>query len=346
MVEMTCPTPVTQHERVLLAHGEGLRLTRQLIRAVFLQHYGNPLLASLGDGAVLPSMGSDIAMTTDCYVVTPRVFPGGDIGQLAIHGTVNDLTCLGAIPRYASVGMIIEEGLPLAELQQIVAGIARAAHDVQIQIATGDTKVVPRGAADGLYLNVTGIGSVRSDVRVGMDQIQAGDRLIVTGPIAQHGVAIMAARHDLALSTPILSDSASLAGVMADVWNRGCQVRFLRDPTRGGVAGVLHEIVDDTGLTCLIDEGQVPITEEVRGVCELLGLNPLYVANEGSMLLVVSPEESDRVLACLRLHPQARRATIIGTLTDTAPPRVLVKGALGTVRILDEPAGAPLPRIC
>src|SRR5579883_2042788 len=341
-----CPAPAGEGDRVLLAHGEGMRLTRRLIRRELLPAFDNDYLRPLADGAVLPPTGGGLAVTTDSYVVSPLFFPGGDIGRLAVYGTVNDLTATGAVPLYLTVGLILEEGLPLDLLRRVVESLAGAARACGVAVVTGDTKVVPRGAADQLFLTVTGIGRPRQGVVLGADRVRSGDRIIVTGTLADHGVAVLAARQGLEFDPPVPSDTAALHGLIAPLWDAGLDVRFARDPTRGGVSAVLHELCEATGLTYVVDEEALPLAGPVRGACELLGLDPLYVANEGKMVLVTAAGAADATLADLRRHPLGANAAVIGTVTDWRPPAVLVRGRLGVVRVMDEPGGAPLPRIC
>jgi hydrogenase expression/formation protein HypE len=339
---LACPAPIPDGDRILLAHGEGMRLTRRLIRRELLPAFDNEFLRPLADGATLPGL----AVTTDTYVVSPLFFPGGDIGSLAVHGTVNDLTAIGADPLYLAVGLVLEEGLPLDVLRRVVASLAAAARRCKVTVVTGDTKVVPRGKVDQLFVSVTGIGRPRPGLELGTDRVRPGDRILVSGTIGDHGIAVLAARQELGFDPLPASDSAPLHGLIAPLWQAVRDIRFLRDPTRGGVSAVLHELVEASGLACVIDEDAVPLSGPVRGACELLGLDPLYVANEGKMLLFVGPEDAAAVMNNLHRHPLGANAAVIGTVTDDKPPRVLVRTRLGVLRILDEPSGAPLPRIC
>jgi hydrogenase expression/formation protein HypE len=323
-----------------------MRLTRRLIRDVLLPAFDNPHLRPLADAAVLTTPGPGLAVTTDGFVVSPLFFPGGDIGQLAVHGTVNDLTAAGADPLYLAVGLILEEGLPLDTLRRVVASLAEAARESGVAVVTGDTKVVPRGAADGLFITATGIGRPRGGVRLGPGRVRPGDRILVTGTLADHGVAVLAAREGLDFAPPLASDTAPLHGLIAPLWDAGFDLRFLRDPTRGGVSAVLYELAEAAGVSCVADEAALPLAGPARGACELLGLDPLYVANEGKMLLVVAPGDEPGVLAALRRHPLGVNAAAIGAVTADRPPQVLVRTRLGVLRVLDEPGGAPLPRIC
>jgi hydrogenase expression/formation protein HypE len=339
-----CPVPLPPGDRLLLAHGEGGRLMRRLIRNELLSAFGNDLLRPLADAAVLPALG-EVAFATDSYVVSPLFFPGGDVGKLAVHGTVNDLSVCGAEPLYLSLAFIAEEGLPLETLRRVVASIRDAAIACGVRVVTGDTKVVPRGAADGLFVNTSGIGRMRPGVALGVDRMKAGDKVLISGTIGDHGIAVLSAREGLDFGGEVASDTAPLHGLVASLLDEHVNVRFLRDPTRGGVSAVLHELAEGAGVGVVIDERAVPLSGAVRGACELLGLDPLYVANEGKLVAVVAPEDAQRALACLRRHPLGASAAIVGEVTADAG-EVLVRGSLGALRVLDEPAGAPLPRIC
>jgi hydrogenase expression/formation protein HypE len=341
-----CPPSHPAGDRILLAHGEGARLTRRLIREVLLPAFDNKYLQPLSDGAILPFSDDRLVMTTDSYVVSPLFFPGGDIGKLAVHGTVNDLAVCGAEPLYLSLGLIIEEGLPLEVLERIVLSIRDAARECAVSVVTGDTKVVPRGAADGVFINTTGIGRMRPGVDVGFNRIRPGDQVLVSGTLGDHGIAVLSAREGLDLGSTLRSDSAPLHNMVKSLFQCGIDVHFLRDPTRGGVSAVLHELVDATGMSVVLDEASLPLSEAVRGACELLGLDPLYVANEGKLLVIVAPEDAEGALAKLRQDVIGARAAIVGEILSLAPKEVLIRGPLGALRILDEPAGAPLPRIC
>jgi hydrogenase expression/formation protein HypE len=344
----TCPVPHRAGERELiqLAHGEGARLTRRLIYEVLLQAFDNEYLRPLADGAVLPPIDGKVVMTTDNYVVSPLFFPGGDIGKLAVHGAINDLAVCGAVPLYLSLGLIAEEGLPMDVFQRVAASIGEAARACRVLVVTGDTKVVPRGAADGLFVNTTGIGRLRTEVNLGVHRVGPGDRVLVSGTLGDHGIAILAAREGFELESPLASDTAALFDLVQSLFESGIDVHFLRDPTRGGVSAVLHELCAQSGVSVLLEENSLPMSPGVRGACELLGLDPLYVANEGKLLMIVAPADTERALACLRQHPLGKGAAVIGNVMAQSPPQVLIRGVLRTVRILDEPSGAPLPRIC
>jgi hydrogenase expression/formation protein HypE len=342
---LDCPVPHPAGERILLAHGEGGRLTRRLIREVLLDAFANEQLRPLADGATLPAIEGPIVVSTDGYVVSPLFFPGGDIGMLAVHGTINDLAVCGAMPLYLSLGLIIEEGLAMETLRRVVGSLAKAARACGVAIVTGDTKVVPRGAADGLFLNTTGIGRLRPGIELGAHRVRPGDRVLVSGALGDHSIAILSARQQLELDA-VRSDTASIFDLVQSLFDSGVDVHFLRDPTRGGVSAVLHEVAEAAGVSVLIDEATLPISEPVRGACEILGLDPLYLANEGKLIAIVRPEDADEALRRLRRHPLGERAMIIGEVLSRVSAPVLLRNAFGSMRIVDEPSGAPLPRIC
>jgi hydrogenase expression/formation protein HypE len=334
-------------EHVTLSHGAGGRSSHILTETVFLRAFDNPLLAPLADHALLPATGHPLALTTDSYVVTPRFFPGGDIGELAINGTVNDLAMAGARPLYVAAGFVIEEGLPTAELERVTASMAAAARRCGVVVATGDTKVVERGKADGLYITTTGVGVIEHDVALAAGAIRAGDRVLVSGTIGDHGMAIMIARGGMELEVDLASDTAPLhelaAGLLAAA---GAGVRCLRDPTRGGVATVLNELAMAAEVSIVIDEPAVPVRGEVTGACEILGIDPLYVANEGKLIAIVAPEAEAAALEALRAHPLGADAAVIGAVRADPPGMVLLDTAFGGSRVVDMLAGDPLPRIC
>jgi hydrogenase expression/formation protein HypE len=342
----SCPAPQPPGDRILLAHGEGASLTRRLIREVLLDAFDNEFLRPLADGAVLPAIDGPLVMTTDSYVVSPLVFPGGDIGKLAVHGTINDLAVCGAEPLYLSLGLIMEEGLPIAMLRHVVRSIRDAARACRVLVVTGDTKVVPRGAADRLFVTTTGMGRMRPGLDLGSHRIRPGDFVLVSGTIGDHGIAILSAREELGLDADVQSDTAALHELVRSLFECGAEVHLLRDPTRGGLSAALHEVAEAAGISIVLDERALPLSESVRGACEILGLDPLYVANEGKLLALVAPESAERALACLHRDPLGAAATRIGEVIDDMPSQVLVRGPLGSLRVLDEPSGAPLPRIC
>jgi hydrogenase expression/formation protein HypE len=341
-----CPAPVSVRERIVLGHGSGGRLGANLLRDVFLPLFSNPVLDRQDDQAVLEFGGSQLAFTTDSFVVRPLFFPGGDIGSLAVHGTVNDLAMGGATPLYLSAAFIIEEGFPLEMLHRVAASMAQAAAAAGVSIVTGDTKVVERGKGDGVFINTTGIGIVRHGIRLSANQARSGDAVILSGSIGDHGTAIMASREGLEFETTIVSDSAPLHRLVADMLAVSLNLRCLRDPTRGGLSSTLNEIAAQSNVSIRIEEKRIPVREEVRGACELLGLDPLYVANEGKLVAIVAPEAADEVLAAMRRNPLGEEAAIIGSVGQAHPGLVTMRTAFGSTRIVDMLPGDQLPRIC
>jgi hydrogenase expression/formation protein HypE len=335
-----------KEERITLSHGSGGKATQTLIEAVFLEAFSNPLLAPLEDGAVLAANGGRLAFTTDSYVVSPLFFPGGDIGDLAVNGTVNDLAVSGARPLWLSAGFILEEGFPVADLERIVASMAAAAERAGVQIVTGDTKVVQRGKADGCYVNTAGVGVIERPVELGVATARPGDAVIVSGPIGEHGITIMLARGELDIEAEVSSDTAPLNGLVERLLDAAPGVRGLRDATRGGVATICNEVARSAGVAVVVDEEAVPVRPEVRGACELLGIDPLYVACEGRLVAVVDGDQADAALGALRSHPLGEGAAVIGRVKDDPPGLVLLKTSLGGTRIVDLLVGDPLPRIC
>jgi hydrogenase expression/formation protein HypE len=333
-------------DRVLLGHGSGGKMTADLIARCFLPAFRNPFLEKLDDQAVLRVKGARLAFTTDAYVVTPLFFPGGDIGSLAVHGTVNDLAMAGARPLYLSAAFILEEGFPLAELERIVASMRVAAEAAGVLLVTGDTKVVDRGKADGCFVTTSGLGVVEHEHEISADQARPGDAVILSGPIAEHGMAIMATRAELDLESPVMSDTAPLHELVLDMLDSGGQIHCLRDPTRGGVATALNEIAGRSGVGVVLEESAIAVREPVRGVCELLGLDPLYVANEGRLLAVVAAESADGIVERMRRRPEGREARIIGHVVDDAAKLVVLRTRVGGRRIVDMLPGEQLPRIC
>ncbi|MEV0600482.1 hydrogenase expression/formation protein HypE [Streptomyces sp. NPDC050315] len=334
-------------ERITLAHGAGGKATHTLIEAVFLEAFDNPLLAPLEDQAVCPAGGARLAFTTDSYVVSPLFFPGGDIGDLAVNGTVNDLAMCGARPLYLSAGFILEEGFPVADLTRVAGSMARAAEVAGVRIVTGDTKVVERGKADGVYVNTAGVGVVEHGFTLGAGRARPGDAVLVSGPIGDHGTTIMLARGELGIESDLASDTAPLAAPVAALLAAcGDGVRCLRDATRGGVATVLNEIARASDVAVVLDESAVPVRDEVRGAAELLGIDPLYIACEGRMVVVVDGAYAESALGALRGHPSGERAAVVGRVVAEPASLVLVKTEFGGTRILDVLIGDPLPRIC
>ncbi len=341
-----CPVPLGA-DRVQLGHGSGGKLSAALLRERFLPHFADPALAPLGDAAVLDLGQGEVALSTDTFVVSPLEFPGGNIGALAVHGTLNDLAMMGAVPRYLTAGFVLEEGLPFDQLDRIVATMAREAAAAGVAIVTGDTKVVERGRADGLYLNTTGVGLLRPGFRPAPDRARPGDVVLVSGPIARHGMAIMAAREGLAFEAAIESDTACLAPLVDRLHDRvGDGVRVLRDPTRGGVASALNEIAAASGVGVELSESAIPVPGPVQAACEMLGLDPLYVANEGVLVAFVAPDQAEPALSALRSHPLGARAVAIGRVVERHPGLVVLRTAIGGSRVVDLLPGDQLPRIC
>ena len=338
--------PKVKEERITLAHGSGGKATQTLIEAVFLDAFRNPLLEPLEDAATLTAAGARLAFTTDSFVVSPLFFPGGDIGDLAVNGTVNDLAVAGATPLYLSAGFILEEGFPVADLTRIAGSMRDAAAAAGVAVVTGDTKVVERGKADGCYINTAGIGTVAAGVDLGVANAKAGDKILVSGPIGDHGVTIMLARGELDIEADVESDTAPLAGLVAGLLAAVPGVRALRDATRGGVATILNEIAKAADVGVLVTEDAIPVRDQVRGAAELLGIDPLYVACEGRLVAVVDGARAEEALAVLRAHPLGAQAAIIGEVTAEPVGLVTIKTTFGGTRIVDLLVGDPLPRIC
>lgn len=342
----SCPLPISQYPQVMLAHGGGGKLMHQLIEQVFVPAFRNDLLGTRHDGAVFEIEGARLAMTTDSYVVRPLVFPGGDIGTLAINGTVNDLAMCGARPLYLSAGFILEEGLPMELLWRIVQSMRRAAEIAGIQLVTGDTKVVDKGKGDGIFINTAGVGVIEHSLTIAPGQIQTGDRILLNGDLGRHGIAIMAMREGLSFESEIESDCAPLAKLVLHLIREGIEIHCLRDLTRGGLASALVEIAETATRQLHIRERDIPVREDVRGACEILGLDPLYLANEGHFLAMIPERDSARALEIMRAYPGGEKACLIGEVGEAASPRVLMKSAIGATRIVDMFSGEQLPRIC
>lgn len=342
-----CPVNVSADEPLItLAHGEGGRLMRSLVKGRICPLLGIPAEGDLPDAATLPAMAGPLAFTTDAYVVSPLFFPGGDIGKLAVYGTTNDLAVSGAIPRWLSLSLIIEEGLAWEVLEKVLRSVAAAAGETGVTVAAGDTKVVPRGAADQLFLHTSGIGERPEPQPVGPTAIVPGDELLVSGDIARHGIAVLSARESLGIDPLPISDCGSLLPAIDAIRREGLRPRAMRDATRGGVGAVLHEWAAASGTTLWVDESALPVADGVAAVCELLGLDPLHVANEGTMLIAVPAGSGDAVLAALRRSGTAPSAHRVGQVMERRIAPVLVRRGLGRGVPLDEPLGAPLPRIC
>ncbi|MFB9905398.1 hydrogenase expression/formation protein HypE [Allokutzneria oryzae] len=341
----TCPVPLAENERVLLGHGSGGQLMAELLTEVIIPAFDVP--GPLEDAAVLDAAGTELVFSTDSFVVSPRFFPGGDIGSLAVHGTVNDVAMRGARPIALSLAYVLEEGLPLAELRAVTESVAIAARAAGVPVVTGDTKVVGRGAADGLYLTTTGVGLRLPGARPSAAAGKPGDVVLLSGPIGSHGTAVLTAREGLGFDTEIRSDSQPLHDLVAAMITvGGAAVHALRDPTRGGLASALNELAAASGVAVEIDEPGVPVPEPVAAICELLGLDPLHVANEGCLVALVAPEAADAVLAAMRARPEGAQALAIGRVLEGAPGRVTARTLVGSTRVVDMVIGEQLPRIC
>ncbi|NOX62890.1 MAG: hydrogenase expression/formation protein HypE [Chloroflexi bacterium] len=347
LTSLQCPIPIRDYPTVLLAHGGGGSLTQMLIERMFVQAFDNPTLEMLHDAAVMDVNGARLAFSTDSFVISPLFFPGGDIGSLAVHGTVNDLAMAGARPLGLSSALILEEGLPMEDLWRIVQSMQAAAAEVGVPIITGDTKVVDKGKGDGAFINTTGIGLIPDGIRISPTRAQPGDVALINGPIADHGIAIMSVREGLEFETTIESDSAPLHDLVAALLGAvGDGVHVLRDPTRGGVASALNEIAQKARVGIRLDEKAIPIREQVRAACEILGFDPLYVANEGKCIAIVAASAAETALEVMRGHPLGRDAAIIGRVVEEHPGRVFLRSRIGGLRVVDMLSGEQLPRIC
>jgi hydrogenase expression/formation protein HypE len=346
IADMVCPTPLPAKDTVLLGHGSGGKLSADLVRDIFLPAFQNSALEKLNDQAVLDIAGLRVAFTTDSFVVKPLFFPGGDIGSLAVHGTVNDLAMGGATPLFLSAGFIIEEGLSMNVLRRIVNSMQQAASDAGVQVVTGDTKVVERGSADGLFINTTGLGIVPQGLRLSADEARPGDKVILSGCIGDHGIAILAQREGLEFESEIQSDSAALHLLVAEMLTVSDGIRCMRDPTRGGLSSALNEIAAQSHVGIELREEAISVRDEVRGACEMLGLDPLYVANEGKLVAIVSSSAACAVLQAMQRNPLGQDARIIGAVQEQHKGLVTMRTCLGTTRIVDMLAGDQLPRIC
>lgn len=344
-LSLSCPTPHAETERVLLGHGSGGQLMAELLRDVIIPTLGGR--GVLEDAAVVDVGAAQVVFSTDGFVVTPRFFPGGDIGSLAVHGTVNDIAMRGADPVALSVAYVLEEGLPIAELRRITASVATAAHAAGVPVVTGDTKVVERGGVDGIYLTTTGIGVRAPGVDPSAARCRPGDVVLLSGPIGGHGMAILSAREDLGFAADIVSDSQPLHRLVRTMLDAaGSAVHALRDPTRGGVASALNELAESSGVSVELDEPALPVSRQVAAACEILGLDPLHVANEGCLIAMVAPGSADRVLAAMRRRPEGVGACAVGRVGDGPAGRVTVRTLIGSSRVLDMLVGEQLPRIC
>ncbi len=343
---LTCPVSLPAQGMVLLGHGSGGRLSAELLQRVFLPAFQNQVLNSLNDQAFVQVDSARLAFTTDSFVVNPLFFPGGDIGSLAVNGTINDLAMGGAEPLYLSVAFILEEGLPLETLQRVVRSLSGAARDAGIAVVTGDTKVVEKGKGDGLFINTSGIGRVLPGINMSADQARPGDAIILSGSIGDHGITILSQREGLEFESPVVSDCAALHTLVAAMLEASPAIRCMRDPTRGGLSSALNEIAAQSRVGMELDESTIPVQEAVRGACELLGLDPLYVANEGKLVAIVEPEHAERILAAMHAHPLGKEARVIGRVTEGNQSMVMMRTTLGTTRIVDMLSGDQLPRIC
>jgi hydrogenase expression/formation protein HypE len=343
---LSCPIPISDYPHILLAHGGGGTLMHQLIEQMFVPAFRNPFLDARHDGAVLAPDGVRLAFTTDAYVVRPLFFPGGDIGSLAVNGTVNDLAMCGARPLYLSAAFILEEGLPMATLWQVVQSMRRAADVAGVQLVTGDTKVVDRGKGDGIFITTAGIGAISHRLTIAPTSVRPGDAVLLNGDVGRHGIAIMAVREGLDFETTIESDCAPLAGLVGSLLEAGIEIHCLRDLTRGGLASALVEIAGAARLRIAIDEGRIPVREDVQGACEILGFDPLYVANEGRFICILPSSEVERALRIMRAHPLGAEACLIGRVTGDPSGLVTMRSRIGASRVVDMLSGEQLPRIC
>ena len=339
--------PRVREKLITLAHGAGGNASQSLIEAIFLDAFRNPLLEPLEDAATLTANGVRLAFTTDSYVVSPLFFPGGDIGDLAVNGTINDLAVSGAQPAHLSAGFILEEGFPVEDLRRIVTSMAAAAQAGGVSIVTGDTKVVQRGKGDGCYLNTAGVGLISNNLNLGIATARPGDAVIVSGPVGEHGITVMLARGELDIDADLVSDTAPVHDLVRGLLDAvGPDVRAMRDATRGGVATILNEVATAAGVAGVVHEEAVPVRPEVRGACELLGIDPLYVACEGRIVVIVDPGAAEAAVAALRTHPLGAGAAVVGRIAEDPPGLVLLKTGFGGTRIIDLLVGDPLPRIC
>lgn len=342
----SCPLPISDHENIVVAHGSGGKLSHRLIQKMVVPAFRNDLLEPLHDGAMFSVNGAKLAFSTDSYVVKPIFFLGGDIGKLAVHGTVNDVAMCGARPLYLSAAFIIEEGFSMRDFSRVLQSMRQAADAAGVSLVTGDTKVVDRGKGDQIFINTSGIGVIHPGIQIGPDSARVGDNIIISGEIAVHGIAIMSAREGLEFETQIESDTAPLNGLVETILGASPNIHVLRDPTRGGVTSALVEIAEASDVGIQLEESSLPISEQVKGACEILGLDPLYVANEGKLLAFVAREETAQVLAALRAHPLGEKAAVIGRVVAEHPAMVTMKTRVGGTRVVDMLSGEQLPRIC
>jgi hydrogenase expression/formation protein HypE len=343
---LSCPIPINEYPIITMAHGSGGVLSHNLVEKMFMVAFGNEILSEGHDGATFGVPGGRLACTTDSYVVSPVFFPGGNIGDLAVNGTINDLVCCGAKPLYLSVGFILEEGLLMEDLWKIVVSMKNAAERGGVKIVTGDTKVVDRGKGDKIFINTSGIGIIPEGINISPRNISPGDVIILSGRIGEHGVAIMSARSGLEFETTIISDTVALNELSGKIFSTTLNIHVLRDPTRGGVATTLNELCKSAGVGMIIDEEKIPVSEEVRGACEILGLDPLYIANEGKLIIILPENEAGSVVNAMKKDPAGREASIIGRVTSEHAGIVRMTTSIGSSRIIDMLTGDQLPRIC
>lgn len=346
LLDSVCPMPILDHQQIVLGHGSGGKLTADLVQKIFLPAFSNPILEQMDDQAVLEINGSRIAFTTDSFVVTPIFFPGGDIGDLAINGTVNDLAVSGARPLYLAAAFILEEGLATGDLRRIVESMRAAAAKAGVILVTGDTKVVDRGKGDQVFISTTGMGVIEKPVTISANRARPGDKIILSGAVGDHGIAILSRREHLEFEGAIESDTAALNSLVEAMLDASLEIHCLRDPTRGGVATTLNEIAARSGVGMELEETAIPVHEPVKGACEILGLDPLYVANEGKLVAIVAPSAAEAILGTMRSHPLGREARLIGAVVEEHATLVLMKTEVGGTRILDVMFGEQLPRIC
>jgi len=335
-----------KNNKILLGHGSGGKLSAELINTMFLPAFTNEFLSPLGDQAIVNINGTRIAFTTDSYVVNPIFFPGGSIGDVAVNGTVNDLAVGGAQPLYISAGVILEEGMPMEELERVVSDMKNACERAGVQLVTGDTKVVEKGKGDKIFINTSGIGVIEEGIEINPHSVRPGDRIIVNGPIGEHGIAIMSVREGLEFETAIESDTAPLNHLVQDMLNVSKNIRWMRDPTRGGLSSSLNELAQSSKKGITLHESDIPVPESVKAACEILGLDPLYVANEGKLLAVVPAQEAEQIVDVMHKNPHGKNARIIGEVVDDHHGYVLLKTSIGGNRVVDMLAGEQLPRIC
>ncbi len=343
-MQVNCPIPIQENNKIKLAHGGGSKLSNKLINDIIIREFNNEWLNQMHDGAII-NLNGPLAFCTDSFVVNPLFFPGGDIGDLAVNGTVNDLTCCGAKPKFISLALILEEGLEIDILKKVIQSISKSAEKAGVKIVTGDTKVVEKGKGDQIFINTSGIGEILPGLHINAQNLKEGDKIILSGTLADHGVAIMSSREGIAFETSIKSDTAPLNDLLLNVYNITKNIKMMRDPTRGGLASALNEIASAANKEFVIWENELPIHEEVRGACEILGLDPLYIANEGKMLFFVEPKDAEKVVSSLKNHPQGKNAAIIGEVKN-GRPLVKLQTTIASHRIIDMISGEQLPRIC